>query len=121
MKVVLLKIIFQRFPSLLPPPLAPWGSDLPLLCVFMALFIDKILRFLTISTDFQIVFLSKYSEENFQKSVQPVAPKYFVLKFLRLSEKIGGFKIFRFLSENFSELRFILIGLSPGSLIPNVK
>ena len=40
---------------------------------------DKILRFLTISTDFQIVFLSKFSEENIQKSVQPAAPKYFEL------------------------------------------
>ena len=74
---------------------------------------DKILRFLKISFYFQNVFGSKYSEENFRKSVQPAAPKYFVWKFLRFSEKICGFKILRFLSENFSELRFILIGLSP--------
>ena len=40
----------------------------------------KILKFLTISTNFQIVFLSKYSEENFQKSVQPAAQKDFVPK-----------------------------------------
>ena len=33
--------------------------------------------------------------------------------FFRFSEKIGGLKIFRFLSENLSELRFLLIGLSP--------
>ena len=66
---------------------------------------------------FQNVFLSKYSEKNFQKSVQPAAPKYFVQKFHRYSEKFGGFKIFRFLSENFSELRFLLIGLSPGLTI----
>ena len=39
---------------------------------------DKIFRILKISPDFQIVFLSKYSEENFQKFVQPAAPKYFV-------------------------------------------
>ena len=31
-----------------------------------------------------------------------------------LSEKFGGFKIFRFLSENFSGFRFFLIKLSPG-------
>ena len=66
------------------------------------------------SSDFQNVFLSKYLKENFQKSVQQAAPKYFVWKFLRFSEKIGGFKILRFLSENFSELRLLLIGLSPG-------
>ena len=76
---------------------------------------DKILRFLKISFYFQNVFGSKYSEENFRKSVQPAAPKYFVWKFLRFSEKICGFKILRFLSENFSELRFILIGLSPAT------
>ena len=51
--------------------------------------------------------------ENFQISVQPAAPKYFVQKFLKFSEKIGGFKILRFFSKNFSELRFLLIGLSP--------
>ena len=73
----------------------------------------KNLRILKIFSDFQIMFLSKYSEENFQKSVQPAAPKYFVWEFLRFSEKIGGFKIIRFLSENFSELIFLLIGLSP--------
>ena len=39
---------------------------------------DKILIFLKISSDFQIVFLSKYSDRNFQKYVQPAAPKYFV-------------------------------------------
>ena len=55
----------------------------------------------------------KNYEENFLKSVQLAAPKYVVQKFLRFSEKIGGFKIFRFLSENFSELRFLLVGLSP--------
>ena len=65
---------------------------------------DKILKFLKISSDFQNVFLSKYSEENFLKSLQPAAPKYFVWKFLRLSEKISGFK----------SLRFLLIGLCPG-------
>ena len=74
---------------------------------------DKILRILTIFSDFQNVFLSKYSQENFQKSVQPTAPQYFVWKFLRISEKIWGFKILRFLSENFSELVILLIGLSP--------
>ena len=78
---------------------------------------DKILRFLKISSDFQIVFLSKFSEENFQKSFQPAAPKYFVWKFLRFSEKIGQLKILRLLSENFSELKFLLIGLSPDLLL----
>ena len=58
---------------------------------------NKILRILKISTDFQIVFLSKFSEEKFQKSVQPAAPKNFVWKFLRFFEKICRFKIFRFL------------------------
>ena len=77
---------------------------------------DQILRFLKISTDFQIVLLSKYSEENFQKSVQPAAPKKCVRNFYRFSEKIGGFKILRFLSENFSDFSIILIGLSPGLL-----
>ena len=77
---------------------------------------DQILRFLKISTDFQIVFLSKYSEENFQKSVQPVAPKNLSEKFSNFSKKIGGFKLLTFLSENFSEFRLILIGLSPGGL-----
>ena len=62
---------------------------------------DKILKILKISSDLQNVFLLKYSEENFQKNVQPAAPKYVVWKFLRFSKKIGGFKIFEFLSENF--------------------
>ena len=66
---------------------------------------DKILRILKISSDFQNVFLTKY----------------FVLKFLGFSEKIGGFKIFRFLSENFSELRFLLIGLSPGVIAQSLN
>ena len=65
---------------------------------------DKILSFLKISSDFVNVFLSKYSGEDFQKSVQPAVPKYFVWKFLRFSEKIWGFKILSFLSENFSEV-----------------
>ena len=60
------------------------------------------------------MFPSKYFEENFQKSVQPAAPKYFVWKFIRFSEKIWVLKNLRFLSENFLELRFLLIGLSPG-------
>ena len=37
---------------------------------------DKILKILKISPDFQNVFLSNYSEENFKKSVQPAAPNY---------------------------------------------
>ena len=61
--------------------------------------------------------LSKYFVENFMKSILPAAQKYFVWNFLRFSEKIGGFKIFIFLLENVSELRFILIGLSPGGAI----
>ena len=41
-------------------------------------FFGQILRFLKISTYFLFAFLSKYSDKNFQKSVQPAAPKYFV-------------------------------------------
>ena len=87
-------------------------------------FIKKILRILIKFSDFQNVFLSKYSDKNFQKSVQPAAPKYFVWEFLRFSKKICGFKILRF----FSEFRFLLrikprkISWSPergGSVRPN--
>ena len=46
---------------------------------------DEICRFQKISADFQIIFLSKYSEEIFQKSVQPAAPNFFVRKFLSFS------------------------------------
>ena len=63
------------------------------------------------STDSLILFLSKYSEENFQKSVQPDAPNNFVWKFLRFSEKIDGFKIFRFL----------LIELTPGRFVHSLN
>ena len=46
----------------------------------------KILRILKISSDFQNAFLSIYSENNFQKSVQPAAPKHFVCKCSWLSK-----------------------------------
>ena len=71
-----------------------------------------------ITTDFQILFLSKFSKENFQKSVQPAhaCTKIFCLKISQIFWKNWGFKIFRFLSDNFSELRFILIGLSPDRI-----
>ena len=74
----------------------------------------KIPWILKISSDFEDVLILKYSVKKFLKFVQPAAPKHFVWKFLRFSEKIGWFKIFIFLLENFSELRILLIGLSPG-------
>ena len=77
----------------------------------------KILRILTISKDFQNVFLSKYSEENFEKSDQPLHQNILSENFSDFLKKIGGFKILRFLSQNFSELRFLLIVLSHGHFV----
>ena len=37
---------------------------------------DQIIRSMKVYTDFLTVFLSTYSQENFQKSVQPTAPKF---------------------------------------------
>ena len=60
---------------------------------------------------FKLCSYQNVPRKNFQKFAQPATPKYFVWKFLRFSAKIGGFKILRFLSKNFSELWFLLIGL----------
>ena len=73
---------------------------------------DQIIRFMKIYTDFLTVFLSIYSQENFQKQSSQ-QHQNFCRKFFRSSEKIGGFKIFCFLSENLSAIRFFLKGLSP--------
>ena len=61
----------------------------------------KIIRILKISSDFQDVFLSKNLLENFQKSVQPAAPKCLDWKFLRFSEKIGGVQNFQIFFRKF--------------------
>ena len=52
----------------------------------------KIIRILKISSDFLIVLLSKYSEENFQKYLQSAAPKYLVWKCSNFLKKFGGSK-----------------------------
>ena len=74
---------------------------------------NKILRFLTISTDFLIVFLSKYSEENFQKSVQPAATKYFVWKFLRFSNKNWWVQNFHIFVRKFLRAQIYLDRIEP--------
>ena len=56
----------------------------------------KIIIILKISSDFQNVFLSKYSEENFQKSVQPATPKYFVWNFSDFLKKLVSSKFLDF-------------------------
>ena len=52
------------------------------------------------------MFLSKYSEESFQKSVQPAARKCFVWKFLRFSEKIWGLKFSDFCQKIYQKSYF---------------
>ena len=70
----------------------------------------QVFWFLKIFTGFKIVFWRKFSE------ICPAScPKiFFFKKFLRCSVKIGGFTIFSFFFEIFSELRFFLIGFSSG-------
>ena len=69
---------------------------------------DKTLRFLKISSDFQNVFLSKYSDKLFQKSVQPAAPKYFVWEFLRFSKKFVGSKFSDFCQNFFFRIQIFV-------------
>ena len=55
---------------------------------------DKIPRFLTISTDFQIVFLWKNSEENFQKSVQCETVNCWKITFVQMTNIFLPFVVY---------------------------
>ena len=59
--------------------------------------------------------------EKFSEICPASCTKFFVKKFLRFFEKIGGFEILRFLSENLSELRFLFIGLTLGEVFSHLN
>ena len=64
-----------------------------------------------ISTDSKLWSHQNSLWKFFKKPLQPGEPNNFVSKFLRLSEKLGGSKIFIFWGKNFSELKFFIMGI----------
>ena len=68
---------------------------------------DKILRLLKISTDFEIVFLSKYSKENFLKSVLQLHQNILSQNFSDFL-KFGGLNNFQILFRKFHKTQIVL-------------
>ena len=71
--------------------------------------LDQILSFIKNSQIFRKCVSTKFLGKNPQNSVQLLAPKQF--------QKNWWVKIVRFLSGNFSEFRFFLIGFNPGLIL----
>ena len=82
---------------------------------------DQILEFLKISTDFQIVFLLKYSEENFfQKSVQPAAPNFICREISQIFWKNWWVKNFQILVRKFLRTHIFLDRIKPEVVWTNL-
>ena len=75
---------------------------------------DKIIRFLKISTDFKVVFLPKYSKENFLKSVPQLHQKILSRNFSDFL-KFGGLNNFQILFRKFHKTQIVLDRTKPWS------